>query len=207
MMLAGRNWIGGQAHPDLGVIAIAVPNVEGYTSRMKRYIPHEITHLLVYQLVTPQGYQHVPEWLDEGLATANERLPTPEHAMALEQASEGGNLLPLRDLCAPFSPDSETAFLSYAQSGSTVKYIRERYGADGIRKLLAAYRDGASCESGIKQALQVSLYNLETAWRGSLTEAPSLGWLQKVAPWASLWIASLLVAIPMIGRFRRERNR
>ena len=40
---------------------------------MNRYFPHEITHLLVDQAATPAGYRYVPEWLDEGLATANEQ--------------------------------------------------------------------------------------------------------------------------------------
>jgi len=110
MILAGREWVSGQAHPELGVVVVAIPHEEGYTSRMMRDIPHEITHLLVYQAATPAGYKYVPTWLDEGLATANERWPTPEHAMV------------------PFSPDSPTAFLSYAQSGSVVRFIRERYG-------------------------------------------------------------------------------
>ncbi len=206
MVLTGRDWITGLAHPELDGILIAVPPEEGYTSRMKRYVPHEITHLLVYQAVTPDGYRYVPEWLDEGLATANEQLPTPEYALAIEEARAQGEILPLETLCVPFSPDSRTAFLSYAQSGSVAHFIRERYGARGIRALLDAYANGASCGSGVEEALSTSLHGLETAWRASLE--PQTRWqalFPQVGVWVGLWLLSLLVALPMIGGRRRSQ--
>jgi hypothetical protein len=206
MVLTGREWVSGQAHPELGVVVVAIPFGEGYASRMMRYIPHEITHLLVYQAVTPTGYRYVPEWLDEGLATANERLPTPEYAVALKEARAQRHLLPLEDLCVPFSPNSHTAFLAYAQSGGVVRFIRERYGAQGIRALLAAYADGASCAGGVQEALGVSLNGLEAAWRASLEpRAPWWALFEQVGVWVGLWLLSLLVAMPMIGRLRRRR--
>ena len=205
MVLTGREWISGQAHPELGVAVVAIPFEEGYTSRMMRYIPHEITHLLVYQAVKPASYRYVPEWLDEGLATANERLPTPEYALALEEAHTGKQLLPVEDLCVPFSPSSHTAFLAYAQSGSLVQFIRERYGAQGIRALLAAYANGASCAGGVQEALDISLSGLETAWQASLDpQAPWRAWVKQTGIWVGLWLLSLLVAVPMIGGLRRR---
>ena len=207
LVLTGREWVSGQAHPELGVAIVAIPDEAGYTSRMNRDIPHEITHLLVYQAVTPASYRYVPEWLDEGLATANERLPTQEYAMAIEEARAQGQLLSLEDLCVPFSPDSRTALLAYAQSGSVVQFIRERYGSQGIRALLAAYADGASCTGGVQEALDVSLSGLETAWRASLEpQAPWRAWVEQIGVWVGLWLLSLLVAVPMFGGLRRRRQ-
>lgn len=207
MVLTGRDWVAGQARPELGVIVIAIPHEEGYTSAMKRYIPHEITHLLVYQMVTPASYRYVPEWLDEGLATANEQLPNPDYDVMIHKASEQGQLLSLQSLCVPFSPDPDTAFLSYAQSGSVIQFIRERYGAEGMRALLAAYADGASCAGGVRSALNTSLSSLETAWRASLEpQAPWRAWVDQVGTWMGLWLLSLLVAIPMIGGLSRRRQ-
>ncbi|MFQ6100633.1 MAG: peptidase MA family metallohydrolase [Anaerolineae bacterium] len=206
MMLAGREWAVGQAHPELGVVLIAIPFEDGYKSHMMRYIPHEVTHMLVYQAVTPTSYKYVPEWLDEGLATANEQRPTPEYAVALEEARVAGQFLPLDDLCVPFSPDPHTALLAYAQSSSVVQFVRERYGAEGIRALLRAYTNGASCASGVQEALHVSLSSLEAAWRASLEpQAPWRVWVEQVGVWVGLWLLSLLVALPMIGGLRRQR--
>jgi hypothetical protein len=175
---------------------------------MKRYLPHEITHLLIYQLTTSEGYGHVPRWLDEGLATANEQLPTPEHALVLEESYEENELLSLEELCVPFSPDPRRAVLSYAQSASVVRFVREQYGADGIRRLLSAYADGASCKSGVEEALDVDFNRLENAWRVSLRpEARWRAWVDQVDVWIGLWLLSLLVAVPMIGGIRRRQTR
>lgn len=206
MMLAGRDWAGGQAHPDLGVVVVSIPFEQGYTARMKRYIPHEITHLLVYRVVTSTGYKYVPEWLDEGLATFNERLPTPEYTLALEEARAAGDLIPLRELCDPFSPDRKAAVLSYAQSASVVAFIHERYGSKGIRALLAAYADGVGCTGGVREALGISFDELETEWRRYLEpQAPWRVWMERIGVWIGLWLLTLLVALPMIGGLRRRR--
>jgi hypothetical protein len=205
MVLTGRDWVGGQARPELGAVVIAVPPEQGYTSRMQRYLPHEITHLLVYQLVAPEGYRYVPEWLDEGLATSNERLPTPEYALVLEEARKADQLLPVEELCIPFSPDPRIAVLSYAQSASLVQFVRQRYGADGIRRLLSAYANGASCTSGVEEALEVSPGKLENDWRISLEpEARWRMWADEVGVWIGLWLLSLIIAVPMIGGIRRQ---
>lgn len=205
MVLTGREWLGGQARPELGVVVVAVPSAQGYSSRMKRYLPHEITHLLLYRLTTPEGYAYVPAWLNEGLATANERLPTPEYALALEEARQAGELIPLEELCVPFSPDPQTATLSYAQSGSVVTFIREEFGATGVRQLLAAYADGASCKSGVMEGLGVPFQQLEEDWRMNLN--PAAGWLaivRKASFWIALSVIGLLLAVPMMGGFRRQ---
>jgi hypothetical protein len=209
MGLTGRKWTVGQAHPELGVAIVAIPfeSAEGYLGRMRRYIPHEISHLLVYAAVTPAGYRYVPEWLDEGLATANEQLPTADHTLVLEEARTQGWLLPLEDLCVPFPPNPQTTYLAYAQSGSVVRYIREQYGARGIRDLLTAYRNGASCAVGVQEALNVSISGLDTTWRTSLE--PRSPWrvlVSQAGIWVSLWVLSLLVAMPMIGSLRRRQS-
>jgi len=205
MVLTGREWLGGQARPELGVVMVAVPPVQGYTSRMKRYLPHEITHLLLYKLTTPKGYAYVPAWLNEGLATANEQLPTPEYALALEEARQADDLIALEALCVPFSPDPESATLAYAQSGSLVAFIREEYGATGIRHLLAAYADGASCKSGVEEGLGVAFRELEADWRMSLN--PEAGWrtiVDKMGFWIAASLIGLLLAVPMLGGLRRQ---
>lgn len=205
MVLANREWLAGQAHPDLGVVVVAVARDPGFRSHIQRSIPHEVSHLLVYHAVGPGGYRYVPEWLDEGLAAANEMLPTPDYATVLESARVRGQLVPLEALCDPFPPEADTAFLSYAQSASLVQYVRHRYGASGIRALLASYANGASCAAGIREALGTSLQGLETAWVTSLE--PSSVWRQlvgKTGIWVGLWLLSLLVAVPMIGGLRRR---
>ncbi len=205
--MGGREWVGGQARPELGVVLVAVPHDDESTARMERDIPHEITHLVIYRLAGPRGYPFVPAWLNEGLATVNQAWPDPDLDVLLEQALTAGQLIPLTDLCAPFPSDPQVARLSYAESASLVRTVRDRYGSSGIRALLAAYADGADCEGGIIQALGRTPQQLETAWRADLLGLTGwTTWLSDHWPWLALWGLSLLLAIPMVG-VRRPRHR
>ncbi|MBN1954674.1 MAG: hypothetical protein JW900_06440 [Anaerolineae bacterium] len=203
--LGGRDWVGGEARPDLGVVLVAIPPGDAAALQMERDIPHELTHMLLYQVVGAEGYAFLPAWLDEGLATMNETHPDPHLDLLLEQAQAEGQLIPTEDLCGAFSADPGVARLSYAQSGSLVRYIRDRYGGTGIRALLAAYADGASCEGGVVQGLGITLERLDLAWRADLRGLSGwASWLSDHSLWLMLWGMSLLLALPMVGGFRRR---
>jgi hypothetical protein len=198
LRMAGRAWMGGQARPELGVILVAVPYDGGYMAQMEQEIPHELTHLLVYRLAGPEGYRYIPAWLNEGLATANETRPDPNLDSLLERARNEGRLIPLRNLCPPFSTDPAEALLSYAESGSLVRYIRQQYGDSGIRALLQAYADGADCDGGVQRALHITLDQLERAWRADLSGVGKwVVWIADNAPGLALWGLSLLLALPI----------
>jgi hypothetical protein len=195
LLLAGRDWQGGQARPDLGVVLVAIPPGQEALAQMKRDIPHELTHLLVFQ-ATGAGYTRVPRWLDEGLASANEELPQPAYQQALESAFRAGRLISLETLCAPFSADAGAAQLSYAESLSVAQFIRNRYPA-GIRKLLGAYAGGATCSGGVEQAFGLTLGALELMWRASL--GPQAVWLtlaNSIGTWALLAVMVSLALVP-----------
>jgi hypothetical protein len=207
----GREWVGGQAYPELGIFVAAIPPDDRSLSTMKRVIPHEITHLLVYQ-AAGGALGHVPSWLNEGLATLSEELPDPQAAIVLETALSQDSLVPLETLCGPFPPDTSEARLSYAQSASVVGFIRDHYGRQGLARLITAYADGATCQGGVERALGVSLEGLETQWRASLQPRSKwLVFLEKAGPWLGLWGGSCLMTllfletIPLsIWRRRRE---
>jgi hypothetical protein len=206
--MAGRNWAGGQARPELGVILVAVPDDNRTLSRMERDIPHELTHLIVYSVAGPEGYRHVPAWLDEGLATANELRPDPALEVVLDQARAEGRLLPLTALCPPFPTGQEAALLAYAQSASLVRTVRDRYGNAGIRDLMAAYADGAGCESGIEHGLGITDHQFERTWRADLMGLSGwMAWISDNAAPLLLWGIGLILALPMAAVFRRRSNR
>lgn len=208
LRMAGRDWMSGQARPELGVILVAVPHDDEYIAQMEREIPHELTHLLVYRLTGPGGYPYVPAWLNEGLAMANEARPDPNLDALLERARDEGRLIPLRDLCPPFSSDPAEALLAYAESGSLVRYIRQQYGDSGIRSLLRAYADGADCEAGVQRALHITLDQMERGWRADLMGMGKwMVWVADNGPGLALWGLSLLLALPIALAGSRPRSR
>jgi hypothetical protein len=91
-----------------------------------------------------------------------------------------------------------------------VEYLREAYGSQIIRDLLAAYVDAPSCDAGVNQVLGRDLEDLDAAWRSYLREQ---GWVSndphEGAIWLVLWLMSALLAFPLLGfwRSRRARNK
>jgi len=189
----GREWAAGHANPEIGVVVTTVtPNVEARLN-LGRQVPHELTHLLVYQ-ATGDQYRNVPNWLNEGLAVNNEAQPDPDLLAALKAARESGDLIPLAVLCRPFLLDRAQAALAYAESASVVSYIRDHYGPQGLGGLLKAYAGGASCDDGVQRALNISLADLEKAWRrDELKISPGTSQqLTALAPWLVLAALVLL---------------
>jgi hypothetical protein len=137
------------------------------------------------------------------LASSNELRPDPARQTLLEQKLAEKGLFPLEALCAPFPADEEAARLAYAQSASVGSYLRETYGSQVIRDLLATYADGASCEAGVLRVLDKRLSGLEVAWRANLTRQGQLGLaLSDSALWLALWILTALLVIPLVGALR-----
>jgi hypothetical protein len=171
MQLAGHTWAEGITYPALSVILIAIPATDGAIVRMKRTIPHELTHQVLYNRMGAQGYQNLPTWLNEGLATNFEQSPNATYALTLEESHDR---FPLESLCAPF-PDDERVRLAYAQSQSVVSYLREIYGWSAIRELLDVYADGVGCETGVVRILNADLDHLDHQWSRWLKgDAPSI---------------------------------
>ncbi len=162
--LTPNSWVAGHASPDLGIILVSIPPGPDQRAEMERQIPHEIMHILQYQLVG-EAYTRLPTWLTEGLASIAEFYPNPEYQRVLYQARDNDTLLPFVNLCSGFPADLSGAILSYAQSASFIRFLYQTYGASSIRELIFAYKDGLGCEEGVRKVYGQSIAQLETSWR------------------------------------------
>lgn len=200
LSLGGRKWVAGHADPSLGVVLVySSPDPIGLLE-LENTLSHELTHVMVYQIVGP-GYNRMPVWLDEGLAMNDELRPDPAYADILAQATKSKALLPLETLCGSFS-DAQY-MLSYAQSASVVRYIRDHWGPGAIRDLLAAYRDGASCQGGVQRVLNVSLAELQADWESEVLRAsPSTNFLRSIVPYLLVFgpVAIILAALLFVPK-------
>ncbi|HSD84355.1 MAG TPA: peptidase MA family metallohydrolase [Anaerolineae bacterium] len=194
--LAGREWLGGQARPELGVVLVAIPPGDSARLQMRRDIPHELTHLMTFVAASP-NYDAVPRWLDEGLATLNEGEPNSTQIVVVQDALARSQLIPIASLCGAFPTDASAALLAYGQSRSLVQQIINEYGSAGIQALLAAYRDGASCDGGVERALSISLIALELKWRTALQANTSGQAVSTSIPTTAsgIWPWFLLIAV------------
>ncbi len=207
LRLGGRTWVGGHADPALGVVLVAASPDAGGLLALRHDLPHELTHVMVYQVVGA-GYDRMPVWLDEGLAVNAELEPNADFAIALADAARKvgaiheSPLPSLESLCASFGVDPAQALLSYAESASVVRYVLDQWGPGAIGDLLAAYRDGATCEGGVQRALSVTLAQLQADWQNDVLEAsPLYKFLRDLRPALLVFcptaiIIALLIFVP-----------
>lgn len=202
LFLGGEDWQGGHANPKLGVVLLAITPGPGQSIEMETLIPHELAHVMLYRS-TGDGYRSLPVWLSEGLASLVELYPNPDYDQALMTASRNNSLLEIAELCDAFPLDASRAFLSYAESQSFVRFLRDTYGNPGLYSLASAYADGLSCDQGVVRALGTSLASLDTRWRESVLGENVAGvFLRNMLPYLGLFVFMLL--IPLIGFFQRR---
>ena len=201
---SSQNWVAGHADPELGVIVVALPPGPEQRYLTEQRIPHELMHILLYQWVGP-GYERLPTWLNEGLASLAELPPNPDHRVLLQDAVEKDTLIPMETLCHTFPRDASSALLSYAQSASFVRYLYTTYGVSALQALVQTYADGLDCERGVRVTLGKGLVQLDQQWqRDALAQNITLNALNNLLPWLVLLAAA--VAAPLILAALRLRG-
>lgn len=187
LRLTGRDWVGADAMPELDVVLVTAVNPRTAAFDLGQSIPHELSHLLLYR-AAGANYDAVPRWFDEGLATQMEFAPNRTYDIVLEEAVAGGATRSLVSLCAAFPSGEAQAQLAYAQSASVVDYVRREYGDGALRRMIAAFADGADCDSGVRRVLGLSLAELESEW---LEREQPLSPLGRIWQEYGLWILLL----------------
>ena len=115
--------------------------------------------------------------LDEGLAVSAQPTVETEYLNALEAAREGGYLISLRSLTSPFSADSATVTLSYAQSWGVVQFLAQEYGQDKINLMLESFSRGIGYDALLIEIYGFDMDELDRRWRQAVAEgrAPGFG--------------------------------
>jgi hypothetical protein len=202
---ANENWIAGHADPALGVVMVVIEPGAEQRITMEQRIPHELMHVMLYRSTGP-GYQNLPAWLREGLATLAEIYPNADYDRVLTDAVTNNDLIPLKDLCVSFPTDAGRAFLAYAESRSFSDYLYDTYGSSGLQNLVRSYADGVDCEHGTQRAFGLSLSSLESQWHSSaLGQNAFLSTLQNISPY--LVLLCLVLIIPLISAVSSLRKR
>jgi len=201
--LGGPAWAGGHASPDLRVVLVAIAPGPEQGLEMDRKIPHELAHILTYDL-TRERYPKLPVWLREGIASRAELSVHPDYGRAISLSAENGTLIPFGELCGSFPPDSGRAFLAYAQSEAFTRYFIEKYGQAGLLALINAYGDGLDCEQGALRATGKPLSQVEAEWQNAvLGGRPGVSALGNFAPY--LVLLAFLLIVPLANAFFYRR--
>jgi tetratricopeptide (TPR) repeat protein len=124
---------------------------------------HEIAHVITLQM----SKNRLPRWLSEGISVWEERRAQPEWGremdLAFAQAINDDKVLKLQVLNEGFS-DPRLISLSYYQASLVVDHIVDTYGEPALRNFIRAYGDGLETDAAVKEALGVSLDQLQTGF-------------------------------------------
>ena len=115
-------------------------------------LPHEVAHLVLYELTGEYG--NVPKWLHEGFALAQEDEEREELERAVTEAAAQGKLLPLKMLTIvdPKQQTEGAANIYYGQSQAFVQHLIDTYGASRFRDFILHLARGKSLEEAIQRA-------------------------------------------------------
>jgi Peptidase MA superfamily len=192
LRLAGRVWQNGHTDPDLGVLLLTAVNRNTAAADLGRAIPHELTHLRLYQLAPTSSW---PIWYEEGIALLAEGDGVLGRDV-LETAVSNDDTLSLLTLCTNFPVAELDNDLALAQSISLLTTIQAQFGSQALRQLGTVYQSGAGCADGLEQTLGISLAELNVDWLRA--QEPQPVWLTFLSQ-NGLWLLLLLGSFGLLA--------
>ncbi len=166
-MIYPQEWTGGVAFTRYGIIAIGISPDLYDVEWGKRVIAHELTHLVIHQVVF-NPYNTLPTWLDEGLAMTAEGDLRSVFIDALAKARNDNTLISVRSLSSPFSAYTDESLLAYAESYKLVEYLIDNYGREKMFELLSTFKEGSGYDEALEKVYGFDMDGLNALWRDSL---------------------------------------
>lgn len=169
-----REWTGAAAYPQLRTVFMYLQgNAQSYLDSV---VTHEVTHV-VFRDATENPYHEPARWLNEGLATWSEQQNA-DAQESLVQGRAGSGLIAFDAITQEFPIGRDAALLSYAEGTTMIQMIIDQHGHEGIARMAAAYRDGATDADALRAATGEPSSQLYADYFASLgASAP-----QRVAP-------------------------
>jgi hypothetical protein len=170
--ISGQSWVAGHASPELGVALVSDGSESASRIEFERQIPHELMHILQYQMLG-SSYEKAPAWLLEGLATLAQSYPNPDDDRILTAAVNSNHLIPLDSMCRSMPLSATDTILGYAQSMKLVHYLEQNFGSQVFTKMLQSSSNGLSCDQILTIGTGLNSDQLLVAWLDSeYPEAP-----------------------------------
>jgi len=143
-------WASGHAVYEFKTI-FTYPLASGFFDTL---LPHELAHIIFREFI---GFKNrkVPLWLDEGVATYQERTKRWGADKKVKKAIKEGRFIPLDELTKIRdlqSVDKATVNLFYNESVSIVYFLISKHGRYNFMTFCKALRDGKSLDRAIDRA-------------------------------------------------------
>jgi hypothetical protein len=164
----GNDLIVAFAVPDRNLIVIDTSRVYTKPFTLETTLKHELCHLILHSNIESEK---LPRWIDEGvcqwasggiaeLMTINGKKELTKSVISHRSISIGS--------LGSFPQDDKSLLLAYEESKSIVEYIVNKYGDNGIIKILGYLKAGYSANDSIEKSLSVNTSELEIKWLAEL---------------------------------------
>jgi hypothetical protein len=121
---------------------------------------HELCHAMIAQATNDQA----PHWFHEGLAQRIEMVPYQANAFNMYDDNRLLSISLIDDIVTG-SPDPDMIGEAYIESQTIIRFVEAEYGAAGVAKLIAAFRDGATTDEAIARLAGSSVADFDTKLR------------------------------------------
>lgn len=160
-----------------GKITVPLAGVVEFSPPIVALLSHELCHAMLAQATRDQA----PRWFQEGLA---QRTEVKEHAANAYGLYDDDKLIALSLLDATLqgSPYPAVIMEAYAQAETTLHFVEARYGLAGVKKMINAYRDGATTADAIRAVSGKSIAEFDGDLRAWGRTAPALKGAPAPAP-------------------------
>lgn len=196
-------WVNGYAYGNVGVVVLLVDRVPRYPSgSLAEVLRHEVAHVLIDRAA---GGNPVPRWFHEGFAMALDGRWGLGDSSRFAYALLRLRRVPMEEVGSWFGGDAAQVSSAYAISGSLIRDLQEKHGADLPAHILRRLREGEAfgaafeAEAGrsVAQAQSELWRRRDFWWR----------WLPFASDPTVLWIAVMLLALAAIWRRRQMNHR
>ena len=152
-----------------GKIRLPLVSVAKFSPPIVELMSHELAHAMIADATEDRA----PHWFHEGLAQRLEMRETRENKIADLKKRETLLALSALEMVLETFPDMELVESAYHQAEWILHFIEKRFGRPGIARLLSAFRAGKNTDKAVKEALGISVNELDQRFREwALQEAP-----------------------------------
>lgn len=186
-------WAAGLAIYSESAVIVRTANPEWEST-----LRHELAHMAV-DIAT--GGRRVPRWFNEGFAIATAEQWSVERAATMIRAGLSGNFYDFEELTPGFPAAASSADLAYAQSFHFVRYVREEYGSDVFRRIMADVRGGSSWADAFENQTGTTQDVVEESWADHVSTRYK--WTPALTGGGGAW--GLMAALTVVAWRRHKR--
>jgi len=183
------NWAGGVAFPREWRVIVKAPVFFGRGVPLEVLTAHEITHILLHQVVADE---YLPRWFEEGVCITLSGEQRSGSLRLVFRAVLADRLIPLPRVDDVLRFSAQDAELAYAEAGIAVRLMVDYFSWYNIRRMLAKIRDGTDFEDAFEAATGYNYEDWQIEWFSYMRRKFRWGFLFDID--YIIWMLILLLA-------------